>query len=63
MAAVIGGPLLAVCVFYAAGFDDATGAMVLSILPVAFGIDSILTGVRRRRARLAARDGRLDYAG
>jgi protease PrsW len=63
MAAVIGGPLLAVCVFYAEGFDDATGAMVLSILPVAFGIDSILTGVRRRRARLAARDGRLDYAG
>lgn len=43
MAAVIGGPLLAVCVFYAEGFDDATGAMVLSILPVAFGIDSILT--------------------
>jgi RsiW-degrading membrane proteinase PrsW (M82 family) len=60
--AVVGGPLLAVAAFLANGFDVASAATVLSILPIALGIDSILTGVRRRKARLAASPKALDYA-
>jgi RsiW-degrading membrane proteinase PrsW (M82 family) len=59
--AVIAGPLLAVSAFLAKGFDIASAATVLSILPIALGTDSILTGVRRRRARLAASCEKVDY--
>jgi protease PrsW len=50
----IAGPLLAVSAFYARGFDIASVATVLSIFPVALGIDSMLTGFKRRQVRLAA---------
>jgi RsiW-degrading membrane proteinase PrsW (M82 family) len=59
--AVVAGPLLAVSAFVAEGFDVASAATVLSILPIALGIDSILTGTRRRRERLAAGHDRFDY--
>ena len=60
--AVIAGPLLAAVALVTRGFDVALAATVLSILPIALGIDSILTGARRRRARLAASPAQLDYA-
>ena len=61
--ATIGGPLLAASVFYVRGFELAASvATVLSIFPVALGIDSILTGFRRRKIRLAANPTKLDYA-
>ena len=59
---LIGGPLLAASVFYARGLEFATVAMVLSIFPVALGIDSILTGLRRREQRLSIRNANIDYA-
>jgi RsiW-degrading membrane proteinase PrsW (M82 family) len=62
LVAVICGPLLAGSAFYARGFDVASAATVLSIFPIALGIDSILTGFRRRKARLRASPPKLDYA-
>jgi RsiW-degrading membrane proteinase PrsW (M82 family) len=63
MIAIVGGPLLAASAFYAKGFELATSvATVLGIFPVALGIDSVLTGLRRRKIRLAARRPNLDYA-
>jgi hypothetical protein len=62
IAALVGGPLLTVSTFYAKGFDFASAATVLSIFPIALGIDSILTGFRRRKARLEASRQKLDYA-
>jgi len=59
---LIGGPLLAASVFYARGLEFATVAMILSIFPVALGIDSILTGLRRREQRLSIRNANIDYA-
>jgi len=56
------GPLLAASAFYSRGFEFASLATILSIFPVALGIDSILTGFRRRRVRLAAINPSLDYA-
>ncbi len=50
---LIGGPLLAACVFLARGVEVASMATALSIFPVAFGIDSILTGLARRRSSRA----------
>jgi protease PrsW len=58
-AVLIGGPLLAACAFYVRGVEVASMATALSIFPVAFGIDSILTGLARRRHRLGPA---LDYA-
>jgi hypothetical protein len=49
IAGLIAGPLLAGSAFYAKGLDVASAATVLSIFPVALGVDSILTGFRRRR--------------
>jgi protease PrsW len=56
------GPLLAAWAFYAEGIEIASVATALSIFPVAFGIDSILTGLKRRKGRLAAVRQTLDYA-
>jgi protease PrsW len=52
-AVLIAGPLLAACAFLARGVEVASMATALSIFPVAFGVDSILTGLERRRNRLA----------
>jgi protease PrsW len=60
--ALLMGPLLAASAFLSRGFDFAAMATILSIFPVALGIDSILTGFRRRRVRLAAMHPSLDYA-
>ncbi len=57
---LIAGPLLAACVFLARGTEVASMATALSIFPVAFGIDSILTGLGRRRSHPAA--PAFDYA-
>jgi RsiW-degrading membrane proteinase PrsW (M82 family) len=51
---LIAGPLLAAAAFYVKGIDVASVATILSIFPVALGIDSILTGLKRKRARLGA---------
>jgi hypothetical protein len=55
------GPLLIAAAFYGRGFEFASLAMILSIFPVALGIDSILTGLRRRKVRLAAITPNLEY--
>jgi RsiW-degrading membrane proteinase PrsW (M82 family) len=61
--ALVGGPLLGGIVFYAHGYGaGAAAAMILGIFPVAFGIDAIRTGLKRRRARLAASRPAFDYA-
>jgi protease PrsW len=57
IAAVIGGPLLAATAFYAGGTAIASVGTVLSIFPIALGIDAIRTGLKRRRLR---RERRLD---
>lgn len=57
---LIAGPLLATWALLARGVEVASMATALSIFPVAFGIDSILTGLERRRNRLAR--PALDYA-
>jgi protease PrsW len=62
MAAVIAGPLLAGLAFYAKGFDVALAATVMSVFPIVLGIDSILTGFKRRKARLRASRQSFDYA-
>jgi RsiW-degrading membrane proteinase PrsW (M82 family) len=49
---LIAGPMLAGAAFYVKGIDVASVATILSIFPVALGIDSILTGLKRKRARL-----------
>jgi hypothetical protein len=51
--AMLGGPLLAAFAFNANGSVGASAATVLSIFPIAFGIDSIRTGLARRKIRLA----------
>ncbi|MGZ5840350.1 MAG: PrsW family glutamic-type intramembrane protease [Xanthobacteraceae bacterium] len=48
--ALFGGPMLAASYLYAEGSKD-VGLMALSILPMAFGLDSIFTGLDRRRER------------
>jgi protease PrsW len=60
--AIVAGPLLAGATFYARGFDVASAATVLSIFPIALGIDSVLTGLRRKKARLATNSPNLDSA-
>ena len=55
------GPLLIAAAFYGRGFEFASLAMILSIFPVALGIESILTGLRRRKVRLAAITPNLEY--
>jgi RsiW-degrading membrane proteinase PrsW (M82 family) len=60
--AIIGGPLLAGAAVYARGLDIAAAATVLSIFPIALGIDSILTGLRRKQVRLAMNDPNPDSA-
>jgi RsiW-degrading membrane proteinase PrsW (M82 family) len=56
------GPLLAASAFYSRGLEHASLATILGIFPVALGIDSIVTGFRRRRVRLAVINRGLDYA-
>jgi hypothetical protein len=62
MVALLIGPLLAASAFYSRGFEFASLATILSIFPVALGIDAILTGFRRRRVRLATSNPSLGYA-
>jgi RsiW-degrading membrane proteinase PrsW (M82 family) len=59
---LIAGPLLAAWAFHTKGVEVASMAIALSIFPLAFGIDSIRTGLHRRRDRLAAIRQTLDYA-
>ena len=48
-----GGSMVVVFAFNANGSVGASAATVLSIFPIAFGIDSIRTGLARRKLRLA----------
>lgn len=59
---LIAGPLLAAWAFHTKGVEVASVAIALSIFPLAFGIDSIRTGLKRRRGQLAAVRRNLDYA-
>src|SRR5882757_2193448 len=59
---LIAGPLLAAWAFHTKGVEVASVAIALSIFPLAFGIDSIRTGSKRRRGQLAAVRRNLDYA-
>jgi protease PrsW len=52
-AALVGAPLVAALGYYAKGGDATATIAVLGILPVAFGIDAICTGLERRRERHA----------
>jgi protease PrsW len=55
--AVIAGPLLAGA--FSQGFDGFT-SVAPGVFPIALGIDSILTGLRRKKARLAMNRRNLD---
>jgi RsiW-degrading membrane proteinase PrsW (M82 family) len=59
---LIAGPSLAAWAFHAKGVEVASVAIALSIFPIAFGIDSVLTGLKRRNSRPAAAAQALDYA-
>ena len=48
------GPSLAAWAFHTKGVEVASVAIALSIFPIAFGIDSVLTGLKRRNSRRAA---------
>ncbi|WP_426525853.1 PrsW family glutamic-type intramembrane protease [Bradyrhizobium sp. McL0615] len=54
------GPSLAAWAFHAKGVEVASVAIALSIFPIAFGIDSVLTGLKRRNSRPAAAAQALD---
>jgi hypothetical protein len=62
VAAIIAGPLIAALAFYAKGLDVTLVSTVLSVFPIALGIDSIFTGFKRRKSRLGAGRSNLDYA-
>jgi RsiW-degrading membrane proteinase PrsW (M82 family) len=62
VAAIIAGPGIAVLGFYAKGLDVALVSTILSVFPIALGIDSIFTGFKRRKARLGAGRSNFDYA-
>jgi len=51
IAAVAAGPLLAASAVYAKGVELASVATVLAVFPIALGIDSIRTGLKRRKER------------
>jgi len=59
---LIAGPSLAAWAFDAKGVEVASVATALSIFPIAFGIDSVLTGLKRRNSRRAAAAQPLDCA-
>jgi hypothetical protein len=61
MIGLIAGPLLTGSAFYARGIEVASVATVLSIFPVALGIDCILTGFKCRKRRIEAIRQKLDY--
>jgi RsiW-degrading membrane proteinase PrsW (M82 family) len=51
VAALFAGPALAALAFYAKGSEATAATAVLSVLPIALGIDAICTGLEQKRRR------------
>ena len=50
MISLFAGPMLALAFFHAKGSEAASAVWVLSVFPIALGLDSIFTGLNRKRA-------------